>query len=63
MPAYVCFTALAGAAALLVALLVPEDQPDRRRTAFDILKLFFGSGSCLTALVGGVNHLAQAGLL
>lgn len=63
LPYYLCFTLLAGIAALLVALFVPENQPDRRKTAFRIVKLFFGASSGLTLLVSAASHLSQSGLL
>lgn len=63
LQAYGAFIILGGVGALLVALLVPEDQPDRRKTAFAILKLVLGAGTGIAAVATVAIKLAEAGLL
>lgn len=53
---------LLGATAGMVALFVSEDQRDRRKTAFSIVKLTAGTSTCLTALTTAAIRLTDAGL-
>ncbi len=49
--------------ALKDGLLPCEDRFHRRKTAFDVLKLYFGTGSCFTVLAHVTSRLTDAGLL
>jgi hypothetical protein len=61
--AYTGFVIALGASAGVVALRTPEDQPDRRRTALDIVKLTAGAGTGAAAVLELGARLAEAGLL
>jgi hypothetical protein len=55
--AFGAFVVVAGIGALLVVLSVPEDQPDRRKVAFGVLKLVFGAG--IGSLTVALARLAE----
>jgi hypothetical protein len=59
---YEALIIFAGAGALLVALLVPENQQDRRRTAFRIFKLVLGAGTSVAAMATIAIRLTGTGL-
>lgn len=62
-PTYAGFIILLGAAGALVALLVPEEDQDRRRVAYGIVKLALGASTGITGLATAVVRLSEAGLL